>query len=108
VPVIAPPRGSVPEVVVHGRTGWIASTVDEMAEAVRRCDDIDPRECRAIAERRFSPQRMVRDYVRALESVIERRTGLPTGAAAALSRGSLTQVRASRVLPRQGVPRTSS
>ena len=72
VPVIAPPRGSVPEVVVHGRTGWIASTVDEMAAAVGRCDEIDPRECRIIAERRFSPQRMVRDYLRALERVIDR------------------------------------
>ena len=80
VPVIAPPRGSVPEVVVHGRTGWIASTVDEMAAAVARCDEIDPRECRAIAERRFSPQRMVRDYVRALESVIDRgHAGLAAG-----------------------------
>ena len=72
VPVIAPPRGSVPELVVHGRTGWIASTIAEMAEAVGRCDEIDPRECRAIAERRFSPQRMVRDYVRALTNLAAR------------------------------------
>jgi len=71
VPVIAPPRGSVPEIVVHGRTGWIASTIDEMAAAAVRCDEIDPRECRAIAERRFSPKRMVRNYVRALTNVID-------------------------------------
>ncbi len=87
VPVIAPPRGSVPEVVVHGRTGWIASTVDEMAAAVARCGEIDPRECRAIAERRFSPRRMVRDYVRALEGVIER------------SRDSLAHAPVARALP---------
>jgi glycosyltransferase involved in cell wall biosynthesis len=72
VPVIAPARGSVPEVVVHGRTGWIASTIEEMVEAVGRCNEIDPRECRAIAERRFSPQRMVRDYARTLADIKRR------------------------------------
>jgi glycosyltransferase involved in cell wall biosynthesis len=73
VPVIAPPRGSVPEVVVQGRTGWIASSVEDMSGAVARCEEIDPRECRAIAERRFSPHRMVRDYTRALTDIAERR-----------------------------------
>ena len=47
VPVIATPRGSVPEIVIPGMTGWIAETVDEMAAAVERCHEIDPSECRA-------------------------------------------------------------
>jgi glycosyltransferase involved in cell wall biosynthesis len=72
VPVIATPRGSVPEIVVHGRTGWIASTVAEMAAAVERCGEIDPRECRAVAEFHYSPERMVADYVDAFHGVIER------------------------------------
>jgi glycosyltransferase involved in cell wall biosynthesis len=70
VPVIATPRGSVPEVVVHGRTGWIVSTVEAMAAAVERCHEIDPLECRAVADVRFSPERMVQDYLRALRSVM--------------------------------------
>jgi glycosyltransferase involved in cell wall biosynthesis len=72
VPVIATPRGSVPEIVVDGLTGWIATTVEEMVAAVERCAEIDPRECRAVAERHYSPERMVGDYVDAFRHVIER------------------------------------
>jgi len=79
VPVIATPRGSVPEIVADGRTGWIAATVDGMAAAVERCGEIDPRECRALAEFFYSPERMVADYVDAFHGVIERasRAALP-------------------------------
>jgi glycosyltransferase involved in cell wall biosynthesis len=72
VPVIATPRGSVREIVVDGHTGWIAATVDEMAAAVDRCGEIDARECRAVAELHYSPERMVDDYVHAFHTVIER------------------------------------
>lgn len=52
-PVIAFRRGSVPEVIEHGRTGFIVDTVDEMVEAARHIDEIDPYECRRVAEQRF-------------------------------------------------------
>ena len=44
----------------------------DMAAAVERCAEIDPRECRAVAERHYSPERMVGDYVDAFHDVIER------------------------------------
>jgi glycosyltransferase involved in cell wall biosynthesis len=72
VPVIAPPCGSVPEIVVDGVTGWIAASVEDMAAGVERCDEIDPGDCRALAELRYSPARMVADYVGAFHRVIER------------------------------------
>ncbi len=72
VPVIATPRGSVPELVIPGRTGWIAETVDDMAAAVGRCREIDPGECRAIAEFSYAPERMVAAYVEAFHAVVER------------------------------------
>jgi glycosyltransferase involved in cell wall biosynthesis len=72
LPVIATPRGSVPEIVAHGLTGWIESTVAGMAAAVERCDEIDPRECRAMAELHYSPERMVADYVDAFHGAIGR------------------------------------
>jgi glycosyltransferase involved in cell wall biosynthesis len=71
VPVIATPRGSVPEIVIPGQNGWIAATVDEMAAAVHRCREIDPSECRAIAELCYSPARMVSDYVEAFYAVAD-------------------------------------
>jgi glycosyltransferase involved in cell wall biosynthesis len=72
VPVIATPRGSVPEIVVDGQTGWISATVEGMAAAVERCGEIDPLECRAVAEFSYSPERMVSDYVDAFHGVMER------------------------------------
>jgi glycosyltransferase involved in cell wall biosynthesis len=70
VPVIATPRGSVREIVIPGQTGWIATTVEEMAAAVGRCGEIDPGACRSIAELHYSPARMVADYVEAFHAVV--------------------------------------
>ena len=49
-PVIALRRGSVPEVIVDGVTGFICDDVDEMAQAAERIGEIDPEECRRHAE----------------------------------------------------------
>jgi glycosyltransferase involved in cell wall biosynthesis len=78
-PVIARPCGSVPEVIAPGRTGFIADTVDEIAEAVRHLDRIDRAACRREAEARFSVTRMVDGYEAIYES-------LQTGAPACLTR----------------------
>jgi glycosyltransferase involved in cell wall biosynthesis len=77
--VIARPCGSVPEVIAPGRTGFIADTVDEIAEAVRHLDRIDRAACRREAEARFSVTRMVDGYEAIYES-------LQTGAPACLTR----------------------
>jgi glycosyltransferase involved in cell wall biosynthesis len=61
-PVVARPCGSVAEVIDHGRTGFLASTLVDMAEAVKRIDEIDRAECRREAEQRFSVGRMAQDY----------------------------------------------
>jgi glycosyltransferase involved in cell wall biosynthesis len=61
-PVVARPCGSVREVVVPGRTGFIAEDVEDLADAVRRLDHLDRRECRRDVEARFSTERMVADY----------------------------------------------
>lgn len=62
-PVIAFRRGSVPEVIDHGVTGFIVDEVDEAVEAVRRIGDLDRAAIRATFERRFTVQRMAQDYV---------------------------------------------
>ncbi len=61
-PVVARPCGSVPEVVVDGRTGFLASTLVELADAVKRIDEIDRAECRRHVETHFSVGRMAEDY----------------------------------------------
>ncbi len=61
-PVIAFPRGAVPEVIDHGVTGLIVNNVDEALKAVKRLSSFDRKECRAAFERRFSAARMAHDY----------------------------------------------
>jgi glycosyltransferase involved in cell wall biosynthesis len=63
-PVVATPRGSVPEVVVDGRTGILADDVAGLAAALRRSVLLNAGVCRRHVETRFSVARMVRDYER--------------------------------------------
>jgi glycosyltransferase involved in cell wall biosynthesis len=61
-PVIARPRGSVPEIVVPGRTGLLAETLAGFVDAIRRVDRIDRLVCRRHVERHFTVQRMAKEY----------------------------------------------
>jgi glycosyltransferase involved in cell wall biosynthesis len=61
-PVIARPCGAVPEVVVHGRTGFVADSLVELVGAVKRLDEIERAACRRHVETRFSVARMADDY----------------------------------------------
>jgi glycosyltransferase involved in cell wall biosynthesis len=62
-PVIAWRRGSVPEVLEDGVTGYIVENLDEAVDAVGRLDDLDRTTCREMFERRFDARRMATDYV---------------------------------------------
>ena len=68
-PVVALRNGSVPELVEHGVTGFVADDVDSFADAVGKIDTIDPAACRKAAETRFSTAAMVSGYERVFESV---------------------------------------
>jgi glycosyltransferase involved in cell wall biosynthesis len=75
-PVIGLSRGSVPEVVSDGVTGFVCRNVDEMVAAVGRLSVIDRRACRDVAERRFSQHAIVDAY-----EALYRRIARPTPAA---------------------------
>jgi glycosyltransferase involved in cell wall biosynthesis len=62
-PVIAFPNGALPEVVEHGRTGFIVEDAKGMAEAISRIGEIDPEICRQVARDRFSLDRMTSTYI---------------------------------------------
>jgi glycosyltransferase involved in cell wall biosynthesis len=63
-PVIARGCGSVPEIIVSGRTGFIADTLEDLVGAVDRIGAIDRMACRRHAEQRFTATRMADDYER--------------------------------------------
>jgi glycosyltransferase involved in cell wall biosynthesis len=63
-PVIAWPRGSVPEVIDDGVTGFIVRSPDEAVDAVGRVDRLDRQHIRAVFEQRFSAPVMAGNYIR--------------------------------------------
>ncbi len=74
-PVIAFGRGSIPEIIRHGETGYIVADVDEAAEAVADVPAISRSACRTDVEQRFSHTRMARDYVAAYRKILGVETG---------------------------------
>jgi glycosyltransferase involved in cell wall biosynthesis len=74
-PVIAYRRGSVPEVLDDGVTGFIVTELADAVAAAEQVSRLDRRRCRAVFEQRFTASRMARDYVGVYERVIKRRHG---------------------------------
>jgi glycosyltransferase involved in cell wall biosynthesis len=62
-PVVAFGKGALPEVIEHGRTGFLASNMHELVDGIRAAQAIDPAQCRAVARARFSLPRMVDRYL---------------------------------------------
>ena len=81
-PVIAFPLGSLPELVQHGRTGFLVPDVDGAVSAVRRVAALRRSDCRADVELRFTAERMVQDYEALFTDVVRRwsRSGRSTKA----------------------------
>lgn len=61
-PVLATPRGAAPELVVHGRTGFLAPT-KELVGLLQRAAGLDRRDCRKDAVARFDATRMVANHL---------------------------------------------
>lgn len=71
-PVIAFKRGSVPEVVAHGKTGYVVRDIDGMVKAMKRIDTIDRKVCREHVAKQFSTERFLDKHERLYYQLIER------------------------------------
>jgi hypothetical protein len=69
-PVIALKRGSVPEVVRDGITGFVVENLEEMCQATNWLDDIDPYACRGHVTENFSAGRMTDNYLAAYRQIM--------------------------------------
>ena len=79
-PVIAAARGSMPEIVRHGENGFLVASRDEAVAAVHASGALQRGAVRVSVEERFDVRRMVDDYVRLYEAVVERsRSGAAGG-----------------------------
>ena len=72
-PVIAFDRGSMPELIQSGESGFLVNTVTEAVEAVARIDTIDRAYCRRHVEKHFTVERMIRDYTHVYETILQDR-----------------------------------
>jgi glycosyltransferase involved in cell wall biosynthesis len=72
-PVITYPRGSMPEIVEPGTTGFLVADIAAAARAVDAAVALDRAAIRRVAERRFAVDRMVDDYLAVYRRVLARR-----------------------------------
>lgn len=73
-PVIALKNGSIPEIVVHGKTGFVTESLEAFIACIGQINEIDRRACRTHVETLFSDYRMTCDYLRIYEQLIENKT----------------------------------
>ncbi|MGE5341537.1 MAG: glycosyltransferase family 4 protein [Candidatus Omnitrophota bacterium] len=71
-PVITFNRGSMPELVEHGKTGFLVHSVEEAADRVGDISTIDRAYCREWSISRFSSERMIEGYIDVYHRVLER------------------------------------
>jgi glycosyltransferase involved in cell wall biosynthesis len=72
-PVVAFRRGSVPEIIEDGTSGFIVDTIEQAVFAVQRISSLDRAKVRATFERRFTVERMAQDYAEIYQTLTETR-----------------------------------
>lgn len=73
-PVLALNKGSVPEIIIHGKTGFVVDSIDHMIEAVKAIHLIDRHDCRQHVQEHFSVASMAGKYSDLYEWIVEERT----------------------------------
>ena len=73
-PVLAFNKGSVPEIVVHGKTGFVVDSIDSMIEAVKRIELIKPSVCRNHIKNNFSIASMAGKYSELYQEIVDERS----------------------------------
>jgi glycosyltransferase involved in cell wall biosynthesis len=71
-PVIGFRRGAFPEIIEHGKNGFLANTEAEFKKYMNRVGEIDPADCRASVEKHFSASKMTDEYIKRYEQIIKR------------------------------------
>lgn len=72
-PVIAFARGSMPELIRDGKTGFLVDDVEAAVQAVDRIDSLNRQTCREEVEQRFTCQRMAKDYLDVYQQILDQR-----------------------------------
>ncbi|TDQ07071.1 glycosyltransferase family 4 protein [Pedobacter metabolipauper] len=70
-PVIAFNRGSMPELIKDGETGFLVGTVEQAVTAVSSLSTIKREDCRNWALEKFSMEKMVEDYISLYHKILD-------------------------------------
>jgi glycosyltransferase involved in cell wall biosynthesis len=70
-PVIAHRRGSMPELVRHGKNGFLVDSIDGAVEAARLARKLDPSRIRGTVAQAFSAKRMVDEYISVYQNLVK-------------------------------------
>jgi glycosyltransferase involved in cell wall biosynthesis len=70
-PVIAFERGSMPELIENDKNGFLVNTVEEAIDAVARIPEMDRVECRRHVERYFTVERMIENYLKVYQMILD-------------------------------------
>ena len=74
-PVIANKRGSVPEIIQNGKTGFIVKNISGAVKAIHNIDQINRSDCRKSAEEKFSVERMAEEYEKIYYKLLKKKHG---------------------------------
>ena len=88
-PVVAFRRGSVPEIIDDGVTGFIVNDIEGSLQALDQINDFDRERCRKVFEERFSTARMVQDYLKIYDRLLEARVRIKPRVREVAKRSSL-------------------
>jgi glycosyltransferase involved in cell wall biosynthesis len=69
-PVITINRGSMPEIIVDGKVGYLCSNIDEMIARVADINKIDRKACRDHVKKQFTAQGMAKHYLQVYETLL--------------------------------------
>jgi glycosyltransferase involved in cell wall biosynthesis len=72
-PVIGMKLGSAPEVIAHGKTGFLCDTVDDCIAALNQIETIDRADCRQHVIDKFSVQKMTDGYEAVYRQILGKR-----------------------------------
>jgi len=70
-PVIAFNRGSMAELIIHNKTGFLVDSIDQAVEAVSDISKINRLECRDWSVGQFSQEKMVNEYIKLYERILK-------------------------------------
>lgn len=72
-PVVAFKKGSMNELILNGETGFLVNNIEEAVNSLKNIPLINRKDCRKWAERKFSREKMVEDYIAVYKKILEQK-----------------------------------